>query len=105
MLTLATQRNLFRDGKPKNSSFGFEKVVQVEKTESISLSELKMLAEECKLIFDEYMMTFMMENCITIQDTNENRKRLKKRYEEKIDSVTATLNVYVAFKHNKDMFE
>lgn len=89
----------------ENSSFGLEKVIQGAKTESVPLGELKILAEERKLVFDEDMMTFTMGNCITIQDTNGNRKLLKKRYEEKIDSVAAMLDAYVAFKHNKDMFE
>lgn len=89
----------------ENSAFGLEKVIQGAKTESVPLGELKILAEERKLIFDEDMMTFTMGNCITIQDTNGNRKLLKKRYEEKIDSVAAMLDAYVAFKHNKDMFE
>ncbi len=89
----------------ENSAFGLEKVIQGAKTESVPLGELKILAEERKLIFDEDMMTFTMGNCITIQDTNGNRKLLKKRYEEKIDSVAAMLDAYVAYKHNKDMFE
>lgn len=89
----------------ENSAFGLEKVIQGAKTESVPLGELKILAEERKLIFDENMMTFTMGNCITIQDTNGNRKLLKKRYEEKIDSVAAMLDAYVAYKHNKDMFE
>lgn len=89
----------------ENGSFGLEKVIQGAKTESVPLGELKILAEERKLIFDEEMMTFTMGNCITIQDTNGNRKLLKKRYEEKIDSVAAMLDAYVAYKHNKDMFE
>ena len=89
----------------ENSAFGLEKVIQGAKTESVPLGELKILAEERKLIFDEDMMTFTMGNCITIQDTNGNKKLLKKRYEEKIDSVAAMLDAYVAYKHNKDMFE
>lgn len=89
----------------ENGSFGIEKVIQGAKTESVPLGELKILAEERKLLFDEEMMTFTMGNCITIQDTNGNRKLLKKRYEEKIDSVAAMLDAYVAYKHNKDIFE
>lgn len=89
----------------ENGSFGIKKVIQGAKTESVPLGELKILAEERKLLFDEEMMTFTMGNCITIQDTNGNRKLLKKRYEEKIDSVAAMLDAYVAYKHNKDMFE
>lgn len=89
----------------ENGSFGIEKVIQGAKTESVPLGELKKLAEERMLLFDEELMTFTMGNCITIQDTNGNRKLLKKRYEEKIDSVSAMLDAYVAYKLNKDAFE
>lgn len=89
----------------ENGSFGIEKVIQGAKTESVPLGELKKLAEERMLLFDEELMTFTMGNCITIQDTNGNRKLLKKRYEEKIDSVAAMLDAYVAYKLNKDAFE
>lgn len=89
----------------ENGSFGIEKVIQGAKTESVPLGELKKLAEERMLLFDEELMTFTMGNCIIIQDTNGNRKLLKKRYEEKIDSVAAMLDAYVAYKLNKDAFE
>lgn len=89
----------------ENGSFGIEKVIQGSKTESVPLGELKILAEKRMLLFDEEMMTFTMGNCITIQDNNGNRKLLKKRYEEKIDSVAAMMDAYVAYKHNKDLFE
>jgi phage terminase large subunit-like protein len=89
----------------ENSVFGLEKVIQGAKTESVPLGELKILAEERLLLFDEEMMTFTLGNCITIEDTNGNRKLLKRRYEEKIDAVSAMMDAYVAYKHNKDMFE
>lgn len=89
----------------ENGSFGIEKVIQGAKTESVPLGELKKLAEERMLLFDEKLMTFTMGNCITIEDTNGNRKLLKKRYEEKIDSVSAMMDAYVAYKLNKDAFE
>lgn len=89
----------------ENGSFGIEKVIQGAKTESVPLGELKKLAEERMLLFDEKLMTFTMGNCITIEDTNGNRKLLKKRYEEKIDSVSAMMDAYVAYKLNKDTFE
>lgn len=89
----------------ENGVFGLEKVIQGSKTESVPLGELKILAEQRLLLFDEEMMTFTMGNCITIQDNNGNRKLLKKRYEEKIDSVAAMMDAYVAYKHNKDLFE
>lgn len=89
----------------ENGSFGIEKVIQGAKTESVPLGELKKLAEERMLLFDEKLMTFTMGNCITIEDTNGNRKLLKKRYEEKIDSVSAMMDAYVAYKLNKDSFE
>ena len=89
----------------ENGSFGIEKVIQGVKTESVPLGELKKLASERMLLFDEKMMTFTMGNCITIEDTNGNRKLLKKRYEEKIDSVSAMMDAYVAYKLNKDAFE
>lgn len=89
----------------ENGSFGIEKVIQGSKTESVPLGELKKLAEERMLLFDEKLMTFTMGNCITVEDTNGNRKLLKKRYEEKIDSVSAMMDAYVAYKLNKDSFE
>ena len=89
----------------ENGPFGIEKVIQGVKTESVPLGELKKLAEERMLIFDEQMMMFTMGHCITIEDTNGNRKLLKKRYDEKIDSVAALLDAYIAYKLNKDAFE
>ena len=89
----------------ENGPFGIEKVIQGAKTESVPLGELKDLAEDRKLLFDESLMTFAMGNCIAIQDTNGNRKLSKKRYEEKIDAVAAMLDAYVAYKLNRDAFE
>ena len=89
----------------ENGPFGIEKVIQGAKTESVPLGELKKLAEERMLVFDEELMTFTMGNCITLEDTNGNRKLLKKRYDQKIDAVAAMMDAYVAFKLNKDAFE
>ena len=89
----------------ENGPFGIEKVKQGVKTESVPLGELKKLAEGRLLLFDESLMTFTMGNCITIEDTNGNRKLLKKRREEKIDNVAAMMDAYVAYKLNKDSFE
>lgn len=89
----------------ENGPFGIEKVIQGSKTESVPLGELKKLASERKLIFDEQLMSFAMGNCIAVEDTNGNRKLLKKRYEEKIDAVAAMLDAYVAYKLNKEAFE
>lgn len=89
----------------ENGPFGIEKVIQGAKTESVPLGELKNLAEERMLLFDEELMTFAMGNCVTIEDTNGNRKLLKKRYEAKIDAVAALLDAFVAYKLNKDAFE
>ena len=89
----------------ENGPFGIEKVIQGAKTESVPLGELKKLSEERMLIFDEELMSFAMGNCITLEDTNGNRKLLKKRYEQKIDAVAAMLDAYVAYKANKDAFE
>lgn len=89
----------------ENGPFGVEKVIQGAKTESVPLGELKKLAEERKLLFDEELMSFAMGNCITLEDTNGNRKLLKKRYDQKIDAVAAMMDAYVAYKHNKDAFE
>jgi phage terminase large subunit-like protein len=89
----------------ENGQFGVEKVPQGVKTESVPLGELKNLAEGRQLIFDEKLMTFCMGNCIAIEDTNGNRKLLKKRYEQKIDAVAAMMDAYVAYKVNKDMFD
>lgn len=89
----------------ENGPFGIEKVIQGAKTESVPLGELKKLAEERMLLFDEELMTFCMGNCITLEDTNGNRKLLKKRYEHKIDCVAAMMDAYVAFKLNREAFE
>lgn len=89
----------------ENGPFGIEKVIQGAKTESVPLGELKKLAEERMLLFDEKLMTFAMGNCITMEDTNGNRKLLKKRYEAKIDAVAAMLDAFVAYKLNKEAFE
>ena len=89
----------------ENGPFGIEKVIQGAKTESVPLGELKKLSEERKLLFDESLMTFAMGNCITLEDTNGNRKLLKKRYDQKIDAVAAMMDAYIAYKHNKDAFE
>ena len=89
----------------ENGPFGIEKVIQGSKTESVPLGELKKLAEERMLIFDEDLITFSMGNCITIEDTNGNRKLMKKRSEQKIDAVAAMMDAYVAYKRNLDSFE
>lgn len=89
----------------ENGPFGIEKVIQGARTESVPLGELKKLAEERMLLFDEELMSFTMGNCITIEDTNGNRKLLKKRYEAKIDAVSALMDAFVAYKLNKEAFE
>ena len=89
----------------ENGPFGIEKVIQGAKTESVPLGELKLLSEERMLIFDQDLMSFAMGNAITLEDTNGNRKLLKKRKEEKIDNVSAMLDAYVAYKANKEAFE
>ena len=89
----------------ENGPFGIEKVIQGVKTESVPLGELKRLSEERMLLFDEALMTFAMGNCITLEDTNGNRKLLKKRYEEKIDNVAAMMDAFIAYKLNKEAFE
>ena len=89
----------------ENGPFGIEKVIQGSKTESVPLGELKKLSEERMLLFDEKLMSFAMGNCITLEDTNGNRKLYKKRYEQKIDAVAAMMDAYVAYKLNKDAFE
>ena len=89
----------------ENGPFGIEKVIQGVKTESVPLGELKKLSEERMLLFDETLMTFAMGNCIVMEDTNGNRKLLKKRYEAKIDAVAALMDAFVAYKLNKDAFE
>lgn len=89
----------------ENGPFGIEKVIQGAKTESVPLGELKKLSEERMLLFDEELMTFAMGNCITLEDTNGNRKLFKKRYEQKIDAVAAMMDAYIAWKHNREAFE
>ena len=89
----------------ENGPFGIEKVIQGAKTESVPLGELKKLSEERLLLFDEELMQFAMGNCITLEDTNGNRKLLKKRYDQKIDAVAAMMDAFVAWKLNKDAFE
>lgn len=89
----------------ENGPFGIEKVIQGVKTESVPLGELKKLAENRRLIFDEELISFCMGNAITLEDTNGNRKLYKKRHQDKIDAVAAMLDAYVAFKLNRDMFE
>lgn len=88
----------------ENGQFGVEKVIQGVRTESVPLGELKNLAESRMLLFDQSLMTFSMGNCITIEDTNGNRKLLKKRYEAKIDSVAAMMDAFVAYKNNREAF-
>lgn len=89
----------------ENSPFGIVKVIQGVKTESVPLGELKKLSEERMLLFDEKLMSFTMGNCITLEDTNGNRKLLKRRREEKIDSVAAMMDAYIAYKINREAFD
>lgn len=89
----------------ENGPYGLEKVIQGAKTESVPLGELKNLSEERMLLFDETLMSFAMGNCITLEDTNGNRKLYKKRYEAKIDNVAAMMDAFIAYKLNKDIFE
>ena len=88
-----------------NGPFGIVKVPQGSKTESVPLGELKKLSEGRMLLFDEELMSFTMGNCITLEDTNGNRKLYKRRHEQKIDAVAAMMDAYVAYKANKDAFE
>ena len=89
----------------ENGPFGIEKVIQGAKTESVPLGELKKLSEERMLLFDEELMSFAMGNCMTLEDTNGNRKLFKKRYEAKIDPVASMMDAFIAFKLNRDAFE
>lgn len=89
----------------ENGAYGIEKVIQGARTESVPLGELKILSEERMLLFDESIMSFTMGNAITLEDTNGNRKLMKKRNDQKIDSVAAMMDAYVAYKANKDAFE
>lgn len=88
----------------ENGPFGIEKVIQGAKTESVPLGELKKLAEERMLLFDEQLMCYSMGNCIIIEDTNGNKKLLKKRYDQKIDAVAAMMDAFIAFKLNREAF-
>ena len=98
-------REFIERWESENGPFGIEKVPQGARTESVPLGELKKLSEERMLLFDEELMCYAMGNCITIEDTNGNRKLLKKRYEQKIDAVAAMLDAYVAFKLNREAFD
>ena len=98
-------RDFVQRWEQENGPFGIEKVIQGAKTESVPLGELKKLAEDRMLLFDEELMSFAMGNCIVMEDTNGNRKLLKKRYEAKIDPVAAMMDAYVAYKLNRDAFE
>ena len=89
----------------ENGPFGIEKVIQGAKTESVPLGELKIMAEQRMLIFDQELMKFAMGNAVTLEDTNGNRKLMKKRIDEKIDNVSAMMDAYVAYKANKEAFE
>ena len=89
----------------ENGEFGVVKVIQGVKTESVPLGELKHMAQDRVLLFDEALMVYTMGNCITLEDTNGNRKLLKKRYDQKIDNVAAMMDAYVAYKQNLDAFE
>ena len=89
----------------ENGPYGIEKVIQGAKTESVPLGEIKKMAEDRLLLFDEELMTFTMGNCITLEDTNGNRKLYKKRYDQKIDAVAALMDAYIAYKNNREAFE
>ena len=89
----------------ENGPYAIEKVIQGVKTESVPLGELKAMAEDRLLLFDESIMTFTMGNCIVLEDTNGNRKLYKKRHDQKIDNVAAMMDAYVAYKANADAFE
>lgn len=89
----------------ENGPFGIVKVIQGSKTESVPLGELKKLSEDRMLLFDEELMSFTMGNCITLEDTNGNRKLYKRRHDQKIDAVAAMMDAYVAYKANKDAFD
>jgi len=89
----------------ENGPYGIEKVIQGARTESVPLGEIKNLSEERLLLFDEKLMTFAMGNAITLEDTNGNRKLLKKRQDEKIDNVAALMDAFIAYKLHKEAFE
>ena len=98
-------RDFVERWEKENGPFGIEKVPQGAKTESVPLGELKKMAEDRLLLFDEELMTFTMGNCITLEDTNGNRKLYKKRYDQKIDAVAAMMDAYIAYKLNREAFE
>ena len=98
-------RSFVERWETENGPFGIEKVIQGARTESVPLGELKKLAEDRLLIFDEELMSFAMGNCITLEDTNGNRKLLKKHHDQKIDNVAAMMDAFIAYKLNKDAFE
>ena len=89
----------------ENGQYGIEKVIQGARTESVPLGELKKLAEERCLLFDEALMSFTMGNCIVIEDTNKNKKLMKKKREQKIDNVAAMMDAFIAYKMHKEVFE
>ena len=89
----------------ENGQFGIEKVIQGARTESVPLGELKKLAEQRKLLFDESLMSYAMGNCLALEDTNGNRKLWKKRHDQKIDAVAAMMDAFIAYKHNLEAFE
>ena len=98
-------REFVQRWEAENGPFGIEKVIQGAKTESVPLGELKKLAEDRCLLFDEKLMEFCMGNCITLEDTNGNRKLLKRRHDQKIDNVSALMDAFIAYKLNKDLFD
>ena len=98
-------RSFVERWETENGPFGIEKVIQGARTESVTLGELKKLAEDRLLIFDEELMSFAMGNCITLEDTNGNRKLLKKHHDQKIDNVAAMMDAFIAYKLNKDAYE
>ena len=98
-------REFIERWQQENGPYGIEKVIQGAKTESVPLGELKKLSEERMILFDEHLMSFAMGNCIVMEDTNGNRKLLKRRYEAKIDPVAAMMDAFVAFKLNREAFE
>jgi phage terminase large subunit-like protein len=98
-------RSFVERWETENGPFGIEKVIQGARTESVPLGELKKLAEDRLLIFDEELMSFAMGNCITLEDTNGNRKLLKKHHDQKIDNVAAMMDAFIAYKLNKDAYE
>ena len=98
-------KNFIERWAKENGDFGIEKVIQGAKTESVPLGELKKLAEERMLLFDEQLMVFCMGNCVALEDTNGNRKLYKRRHDQKIDAVAAMMDAYIAYKLNKEAFD